>query len=169
MNKTTFETNGSELTVIRTFNAPLSLVWRAWTEAELLDKWWAPKPWKSETSYMDFKEGGHRIYDMIGPEGERHGGRTDYLHIQEHKNFSGKDFFLNDEININPNMPIAQFQNQFEPKVNETVVTIKTQYTSEEQLKQVLEMGMKEGLSMAFENLDQVLANAPTTDASTHG
>lgn len=158
MYETTFKTNANELTVNRTFKAPLNLVWRAWTEAEILDQWWAPKPWKSETSHMDFKVGGYRIYDMVGPEGERHGGRTDYLQITEHESFSGKDYFLNEDININTDLPIAEFKNQFASGNNETVVTITTRYASEEQLQQVIQMGMKEGLRMAFENLDQVLA-----------
>ncbi|MEX0723827.1 MAG: hypothetical protein WD357_10300 [Gracilimonas sp.] len=51
MNKTTFSSDKNMLTVTRAFDAPLSLVWRTWTEPELLDRWWAPKPWKSKNAY----------------------------------------------------------------------------------------------------------------------
>ena len=47
-----------KITVTRHFNAPLDQVWKAWTESELLDQWWAPKPFKAETKFMDFKVGG---------------------------------------------------------------------------------------------------------------
>jgi uncharacterized protein YndB with AHSA1/START domain len=47
------------ITVEKEFAAPKSEVWAAWTQSNLLDKWWAPKPWKSETKNMDFKEGGN--------------------------------------------------------------------------------------------------------------
>lgn len=87
MNNTIFTANENILKVERTFNAPIELVWRAWTEAELLDQWWAPKPWKSETSHMDFSEGGYRLYAMVGPEGEKHLGRTDYRSIDVHVQF----------------------------------------------------------------------------------
>jgi uncharacterized protein YndB with AHSA1/START domain len=157
MNKTHFSEKQNVLTVTRTFDAELDLVWRAWTEAELLDQWWAPKPWKSVTSHMDFKVGGHRIYAMVGPEGEKHVGRTDYVSINEKKDFAGEDAFCDDDGNINPDFPIATFINQFESNANSTLVTIETEYASEEHLKQVIEMGMKEGLSAAFENLDAVL------------
>ncbi len=157
MNKTEFNVKKNVLTVTRAFDAELDLVWRAWTEAELLDQWWAPKPWKSVTSYMEFKVGGHRIYAMVGPEGEKHVGRTDYLSINKQKDFAGEDAFCDEEGNINPDFPIATFKNQFESSSNSTLVTIETEYSSEEHLKQVIEMGMQEGLSAAFDNLDSVL------------
>lgn len=36
--------------------------------AELLDKWWAPKPLTSRTKVMEFKVGGRRFYAMVSPE-----------------------------------------------------------------------------------------------------
>ena len=39
----------NRLIVVRDFDAPVDLVWRAWTESELLDLWWAPKPWRAQT------------------------------------------------------------------------------------------------------------------------
>jgi uncharacterized protein YndB with AHSA1/START domain len=38
-----------KLTVVREFDAPLERVWEAWTKSEILDQWWAPKPYKTET------------------------------------------------------------------------------------------------------------------------
>ncbi|MEM9856933.1 MAG: SRPBCC domain-containing protein [Bacteroidota bacterium] len=157
MSNTTFTANGNVLTVERAFNAPLDLVWRTWTEAELLDQWWAPEPWKSETSHMDFKEGGHRLYAMVGPEGEKHIARTNYFSIDIHKQFSGEDAFCDQEGNVNPEMPVSTFNNQFDETGESTFVTVVSEYVSEEHLQQVIEMGMKEGLTMAFENLDSVL------------
>jgi uncharacterized protein YndB with AHSA1/START domain len=44
--------------VNREFAANLSLVWDAFTKQEILDQWWAPKPWQSKTKSMNFKVGG---------------------------------------------------------------------------------------------------------------
>ncbi|MDZ7624970.1 MAG: SRPBCC domain-containing protein [Ignavibacteriaceae bacterium] len=52
----------NKVKVTREFAAPLSKVWAAWTQSELLDQWWAPKPWKAKTKEMEFKEGGHWLY-----------------------------------------------------------------------------------------------------------
>ena len=56
--------------ITREFDADLSLVWDAFTKAELLDQWVAPKPWTSKTKSMDFKVGGKRVYAMVSPDGK---------------------------------------------------------------------------------------------------
>lgn len=158
MSETKFITEGNKLTVTRTFNAPVEIVWRTWTEAKLLDLWWAPKPWKSQTKKMNFKEGGNRLYAMCSPEGEKHWGLTTYKSIiNKHLEFIGEDAFCDNEGVVNKEFPIAEFQNIFEENSNSTIVTVITQYASEEHLKQVVQMGMKEGLTMAYNNLDNVL------------
>lgn len=157
MNETKFNVDGNQLTVKRTFDAPLDLIWRAWTEAELLDQWWAPKPWKSKTEKMEFKEGGKRLYAMCGPEGDEHWGLTHYHSIDKHLYFTGDDAFCDNEGIVNPELPVAQFENRFEENLNATHVTMITEYASEEHLQQIIQMGMKEGLTMAYENLDNIM------------
>ncbi|MBT1582481.1 SRPBCC domain-containing protein, partial [Klebsiella pneumoniae] len=56
-----------EITAV--FDAGLDLVWDAYTKPELLDRWWAPKPFVSKTKTMDFRVGGRRFYAMVSPEG----------------------------------------------------------------------------------------------------
>src|SRR4051812_4510489 len=56
--------------ITREFDADLSLVWDAFTKAEILDQWVAPKPYVSKTKFMDFKVGGRRFYAMVSPEGQ---------------------------------------------------------------------------------------------------
>ena len=50
------------VSVNREFAAELSLVWDAFTKEEILDQWWAPKPWASKTKVMNFEVGGRRFY-----------------------------------------------------------------------------------------------------------
>jgi len=51
--------------ITREFDAPLSLVWDAYTKQEILDQWWAPKPLSSKTKFMNFEVGGRRFYAMV--------------------------------------------------------------------------------------------------------
>lgn len=157
MQETTFSIDRNVLTVTRTFDANIDLVWRGWTEAALLDQWWAPKPWQSKTKRMEFQEGGQRLYSMCGPEGQEHWGLTTYEAISHHDNFAGNDAFCDREGKVNPDFPVAYFRNQFSEDSGKTNVTVVTEYASEAHLQQVIEMGMKEGLRMAYDNLDQVL------------
>src|SRR5882757_4609336 len=69
------------ITVKREFEAEVSLVWDAYTKSEILDQWWAPKPWKAKTKTMDFKEGGHWLYAMVGPNGEEHWALAKYKNV----------------------------------------------------------------------------------------
>lgn len=142
----------------REFAADLSLVWRAWTEAELLDQWWAPKPWKTETKFMDFKPGGRWLYDMVGPGGERHGCLQRYEEIRKEDFFTGEDAFTDNEGNVNEEMPVGFWRNTFVATERGTLVTSFIQYPGREALEAIVNMGMAEGLSMAQDNLDELLA-----------
>src|SRR3954464_5009315 len=79
--------------VNREFDADLSLVWDAFTKQELLDQWWAPKPWASKTKVMDFKVGGRRFYAMVGPEGQEHWSVQYYTSISPTTNFKMSSVF----------------------------------------------------------------------------
>src|SRR3982750_1107720 len=66
----TVDKGNKTVTITREFDAELSLVWDAFTKAEILDQWGAPKPWISKTKHMNFEVGGRRFYCMRGPEGQ---------------------------------------------------------------------------------------------------
>jgi uncharacterized protein YndB with AHSA1/START domain len=91
----------NQIKVERTFSAPIDLVWAAWTEADILDQWWAPKPWRAETKHMDFREGGYWLYAMVGPQNEKLWSRADYEKIITEKFFSAYDGFCDEEGNLN--------------------------------------------------------------------
>ena len=76
--------------VTREFAADLPLVWDAFTKQEILDQWWAPKPWSSKTKYMDFKVGGRRFYAMVSPEGHEHWSIQEYTSISPKTNFKAE-------------------------------------------------------------------------------
>ena len=86
-----------KITITRNFDATPEQVWRAWTESELLDQWWAPKPWKANTKLMEFTEGGMWLYCMAGPNGEKHYSLVSYKTIDPEKAFTAKDNFCNED------------------------------------------------------------------------
>lgn len=142
----------------REFNADVSLVWRAWTEAELLNQWWAPAPWKCETKLMDFREGGKWIYNMVGTEGETHGGIQLYETIVKEDFFSGKDAFADEQGNINENLPVSKWKNTFFKTKTGTLVISFAQYPNAEALETVVKMGMSEGMITAHNQLEILLS-----------
>src|SRR5687767_10424597 len=119
--------------VSREFEAPVEDVWRAFTESELLDQWWAPAPWRAETKSMNFKVGGYWLYAMVSPTDERHWGRMDYLSIDKHKNFQMEDAFCDEDGNKNPQLPVSKGSTVFTSTVTGSFVEFKIIYTTEEQ------------------------------------
>jgi uncharacterized protein YndB with AHSA1/START domain len=63
------DSTAKKIYIVREFNAPVEKIWKAWTDPEILDKWWGPKPSRIETKIMDFKVGGTWQFAMITPEG----------------------------------------------------------------------------------------------------
>lgn len=155
-----FSVNKENNTILvkREFAAERPLVWDAYTKSELLDQWWAPKPWKARTKTMDFREGGYWHYAMIGPEGEEHWGWVDYLHIEIQKKFTGSDAFTDAEGNVNQDLPRSAWEVLFKDNGPMTLVEFRISYDDLAQLETTLQMGFKEGLAEAMEGLDTVLA-----------
>jgi uncharacterized glyoxalase superfamily protein PhnB/uncharacterized protein YndB with AHSA1/START domain len=143
-----------KIKVEREFDAAIDLVWSAWTESELLDQWWAPKPWKAETISMNFKEGGYWLYAMVGPKGERHWSRSDYKTISYLKNFTALAAFCDEHGNINASLPKMLWFNVFNENANSTKVNIEISFDDLSDLEKIIEMGFKEGFTAGLKNLD---------------
>ncbi|KAA3440196.1 SRPBCC family protein [Rufibacter hautae] len=147
----------NQINVERSFGAPLDLVWSAWTEAAILDQWWAPKPYKSVTKSMDFTEGGRWHYYMLSPEGEKHWCMFDFDVIKSQAYFSGADAFCDENAVINTSQPRVKWENAFKAQEEDTLVTIQLSFEKLEDLETIIQMGFKEGFSAGLENLDQYL------------
>jgi uncharacterized protein YndB with AHSA1/START domain len=148
----------STVTVKREFDAPVSKVWAAWTQKDLLDKWWAPQPWRSRTSSMDFREGGRRLYAMVGPKGEEHWALADFRSITKEKNFKFTDAFCDKDGNINKEFPQSSWSVDFEDMSGSTMVTVNIKHEKLSDLEKTIEMGFREGFTIAMEGLDKMLA-----------
>tara|TARA_R110000782_G_scaffold52830_7_gene112826 strand:- start:1079 stop:1564 length:486 start_codon:yes stop_codon:yes gene_type:complete len=160
MNKTQIDRDidNRKLTITRRFNAPRSRVWQAYTDPAMLDLWWAPKPWKTESHAMDFRVGGSWRYSMNGPEGERHYARMDFLEIEPESKYVALDVFADDAGNTDPNMPKQTFTTSFIDEDETTTVVVAVDYESVEDLQKVIEMGMEQGITMAQDQLEAMLA-----------
>ena len=101
--------------VNRAFEADLTLVWDAFTKPEILDQWWAPKPWSSKTKYMKFEVGGRRFYAMVSPEGQEHWSIQDFTEISSKMNFKFVSAFTDKDENKNPEFPASNRRGQIRP------------------------------------------------------
>lgn len=143
--------------ITREFNAQLSLVWDAFTTAELLDQWVAPKPWASKTKYMNFEVGGKRFYAMVSPEGMERWAIQEYTVITPKTHFKMYNAFADE--NENPELPGSDWNYNFSEQNGITKVSISIYNESLERLERMIEMGFKEGFTMSIDNLEKLLAN----------
>lgn len=139
----------------REFNAEQSLVWDAFTKQELLDQWWAPKPYKSQTKFMDFEVGGRRFYAMVSPEGQEHWSIQKYTSINPKTNFKFLNAFADKD--ENPQLPGSDWDLTFSEQNGTTKVSITIYNDSLERMEQMIEMGFKEGFTMTLNELEELL------------
>lgn len=143
--------------VMKIYSAEASKVWDYFTKSELLDQWWAPKPWKCETKKQDFKEGGTWLYSMVGSQGERHYSLLQYGEITEHRSFDGIDAFCDENGKISEDFPQAKWLLGFTGVEEGTKVTINIHLPSQDALKQLLDMGFEEGFKTGLNQLEEIL------------
>lgn len=146
------------INIKRAFAADIATVWEAWTNPTLLDQWWAPKPYKTQTKTMDFRAGGCWLYAMLSPEGMAHWCKADYKTVDALKSYSALDAFCDEEGNVNLEFPRSFWTNTFIAEEASTMVEIQIKYDSLEDLEKIIQLGFKEGFTMALGNLDELLA-----------
>jgi uncharacterized protein YndB with AHSA1/START domain len=159
MNNLLFDFNidkaAKTVTLIREFDAELSLVWDAFTKAEILDQWVAPKPMVSKTKYMNFEVGGKRFYAMVSPEGQERWAIQTYTSITPKTNFKMFNAFADKD--ENPQLPGSDWDYNFSEQNGITKVRITIFNESLERMERLIETGFKEGFKMSVDNLEKLL------------
>lgn len=143
--------------ITREFDANLSLVWDAFTKAELLDQWVAPKPFTARTKFMDFKVGGRRFYAMVTPEGQERWLLQKYISISPKTNFKIYNAFADKD--ENPELPGSEWDYKFSEQNGRTIVNITIYNESLARMEKMVEMGFTEGMSAMLQNLEDLLAS----------
>jgi uncharacterized protein YndB with AHSA1/START domain len=146
--------------ITREFDADLSLVWDAFTKAEMLDQWVAPKPWTSKTKFMDFKVGGRRFYAMVSPEGQERWAIQKYTSISPKTNFKLINAFADKD--ENPELPGSEWDYSFieqhgpdGDRVTKVSITIYNESLA--RMEKMIEMGFTQGFKMSMNNLENLL------------
>lgn len=165
-------TGPQELIISRVFNAPRELVWRAWTEPEIIKKWWGPEGFSAPTIEVDLRVGGKYVFAMQGPEGSEwdkvmHSAGI-YKEIIPMEKIVVTDYFSDEEGNKmnptdfgqDPNFPNEMsatilFEDVEEGKTKLTIIYPKAE--NEAQWEAMLKSGMKEGWESSLNKFEDAL------------
>ena len=152
-----FTVDKSKKTVFvnREFDAKLSMVWDAFTNQEILDQWWAPKPWASKTKFMNFEVGGRRFYAMVSPDGQERWSIQQYTSISPISNFKMFSAFADKDENAE--LPGSDWDLDFSEQNGVTKVSITIKNESLARMEKMIEMGFQEGFTMTLNFLENLL------------
>lgn len=147
--------------ITREFASDLDLVWDAFTKPEILDQWFAPKPWRLQTKEMDFREGGRWLYAMISPENVSHWSLVNFTKIVDKVSFSSKNTFSDENGNVSTSWGLTYSLTDtiFKSSGDTTTVQIVKKMADLSQLEKFVEMGFKEGMAVVMKALDELLAS----------
>jgi uncharacterized protein YndB with AHSA1/START domain len=148
--------------ITREFAADLDLVWDAFTKAEMLEQWSAPKPWTYRIKEMDFREGGRCLSAMISPEGVTHWSLAKFTEIRPKSSFTSRNTFCDE--NGNPlNNAFSLTKNSFKAGTGITTVYVEKIFDDLSVVEMFVKMGFKEGTAAAMANLDEYLLTLVTS------
>lgn len=136
-----------QVSLKRTFNVSLELMWEAWQNPEHIANWWGPDGFTTTITKMDFQEGGEWLLTMHGPDGTNYPNRSIFREIIPMKLISYEHF--------NPNfITEVKFQSDGETTTLLWTMTFKTA----ELLQAVLKAhNAAEGLKQNGERLQKYL------------
>jgi uncharacterized protein YndB with AHSA1/START domain len=76
------ENKSNEIRITRLYDAPVKVVWDAWTDPEQVAQWWGPRGFTLTTHAKDLRPGGYWNYTMHGPDGTDYPNRTTYYEVE---------------------------------------------------------------------------------------
>lgn len=78
------ENKSNEIHITRIYDAPVKMVWDAWTDPQQVAQWWGPRGFTITTHSMDLRTGGSWAYTMHGPDGVDYPNKTKYLEVEKY-------------------------------------------------------------------------------------
>jgi uncharacterized protein YndB with AHSA1/START domain len=150
-----------EIVTTRVVNAPLDLVWKAWTSVSHLSQWWGPDGFTTTTSAFDFRVGGVWRFVMHGPDGRDYQNRIRYSEIVERERIAI-------EHDDGTDAPKVRFLNTvtFAESGGKTTVTMRAELpTAAERDRVVKEHGAVEGGKQTLARLDAYVAASASSAA----
>lgn len=148
------------LTVIADFTVPPRRLWDAYADPRHIEKFWGPVEWPATFLRHDVEPGGYSKYCMTGPDGDRSCGYWEWNAVDAPHSFEVRDGFAHDDGTPNTDMPQMRMTFEFAESALGSRLTTTTFFNSLEELEQLRDMGMVEGLRSAMSQIDAVVEDS---------
>jgi uncharacterized protein YndB with AHSA1/START domain len=161
------DANALTLTLVGDYPVPVERLWQAYADPRQLERFWGPEGYPATFTRHDMVAGGNSQYYMTAPDGSTPHGSWYFLEVEPGRRIVVEDGFAHDDGLPNDGMPNMRMVFTFEPTATGSSVTIVTTFANVEEMQQMVEMGMDEGMRSAMGQLDGVLAE-PAPLAASH-
>jgi uncharacterized protein YndB with AHSA1/START domain len=144
--------------LVAEFDAGIERTWQIWADPRQLERWWGPPMWPATFEVHEFEPGGRAAYSMTGPEGEKARGWWRITGVEPPHRLTFDDGFADANGHPAPDLGETRATVTLEDLGGRTRMTMSTAFRSVDQLHQMVEMGMEEGLKLALGQVDALLA-----------
>ena len=153
------DTEDLTLTLIADFDGvPVEQVWELWSDPRQLERWWGPPTYPATMEEHDLTPGGSVTYYMTSPEGERHRGWWRITAVDPSASLEFEDGFADADGTPSDAMPTTTVRVTLAERDGGTRMQLTSRFGSQEQMEQLLAMGMDEGIRQAVGQMDGLLA-----------
>ena len=145
-----------EIVIIRTFDAPRALVFRAYTDPDLIPQWWGPAKYKTKIERLEAERYGAWRFIQSDEEGDEFAFRGVFHEVKPPE-------LIIQTFEFEPMAGHVELQTAtFEERGGKTIFTAKSVYLSIEDRDGELNAGMEAGMNEGFDRLDELLARMNT-------
>jgi uncharacterized protein YndB with AHSA1/START domain len=148
------------MTFVAELDASIERVWQLWKDPRQLERWWGPPTWPATFERHDFTVGGRSAYFMTGPDGEKSRGWWKFTAIEPPDRLEFDDGFSDEDGEPVASMGSVHGVVSLGSQGGKTRMTTVMTFASVEQLEQMVQMGMEEGMRLAMGQMDAILSEA---------
>lgn len=145
-----------ELILTRLIHAPREKLYRAWTDPELLQQWFAPQPWTTSKVEIDVRAGGESLIVMRSPEGDEYPNRGIYLEVVENERLVTTDAYISAW--VPSDKPFMTLILTFEDEGGGTRYTARALHWTAADREEHEKMGFHEGWGQCADQLEELVA-----------
>jgi len=158
-----------DIVLKRTYDAPVGMLWRAWTDPEQMKQWWGPEGFTNPVCDLDVRVGGAWRIVMRGPDGTDYPVKGIYREIVPNRRLVMTDSVAEQSQDwhdlVNASRPEGSGKSPaeylitvtFDEKNGKTTVSVRTHFNSAADRDALMEIGMSEGWNGSFNKLTDLL------------
>jgi len=146
-----------EVILTRVFDAPRSLVFKAWTDPKMMAQWWGPKGFTNPVCELDVRPGGKMLIHMQGPDGAVYPMTGVFREVIAPERLVFSD--VAEDLDGNPLLE-GETTVTFEEQGGKTKLTVRSSARAVEPVGDEMLKGMNEGWSQSLDRLAELMAKA---------